>query len=518
MNQLFVGIDVGSRNNAVYLMKPDGEKHSSFRMQNNRGGAKMLTERIVSAIQSQGLEGVVIGMEATSIYGDSLVYALREDGKLGQYPRKIQVAASDVDYEIETRLRAVKKEQPFAGIHVCPSSSLDVPDDQAVRLVVLRPTDVYRASNPNNSAMTAVADILNNRGTTPRIYRNMVAFVAPEQDLMLSLKQTVRRYLAWKSIKEDSEDLNLDAAQNRETDNNLARFNRAVDDQIKEAYCWLLIPYIDKATDLKTIVWDTIRISGGSETIIGRAANKMQQNEQIITRWAPALLKMELDNVLWSNSNHIQIKALWDYLCTYCYLPRLANEDVLLNAISSGLGSYEYFAYASGFDGTRYLDLKYGQSVGMVERSAYLVKVSAAKDQLAADEAKRQAEEDEARARAAQQGQGSGCGVTVTPSQPLDGEPHGINVPPQPTPAPAIEQPKNKRFYMSVPLDTTRIGRDVQRLVEEVITHLTTADGTQVEVSLEVNVQAPDGLSQQIVRTVSENCRTLHVEDFGFEE
>ncbi len=30
VNQLFVGIDVGSQNNAVYLMKPDGEKHSSF--------------------------------------------------------------------------------------------------------------------------------------------------------------------------------------------------------------------------------------------------------------------------------------------------------------------------------------------------------------------------------------------------------------------------------------------------------------------------------------------------------
>ena len=91
MNQLFVGIDVGSQNNAVYPMKPDGEKHSSFRMQNNRGGAKLLTEKIVSAIQTQGVEGVVIGMEATSIYGDSLVYALREDGKLGQYSRKIHV-------------------------------------------------------------------------------------------------------------------------------------------------------------------------------------------------------------------------------------------------------------------------------------------------------------------------------------------------------------------------------------------------------------------------------------------
>jgi len=91
VNQLFVGIDVGSQNNAAYLMRPDGEKHSSFRMQNNRGGAKLLIERIVSAIQVQGLEGVVIGMEATSIYGDSLVYALREDGKLGQYPKKIHV-------------------------------------------------------------------------------------------------------------------------------------------------------------------------------------------------------------------------------------------------------------------------------------------------------------------------------------------------------------------------------------------------------------------------------------------
>lgn len=91
MNQLFVGIDVGSQNNAVYLMKPDGEKYSSFRMQNNRSGAKLLVEKIVLAVQSQGLESVVIGMEATSIYGDSLVYALHEDGKLGQYPRKIYV-------------------------------------------------------------------------------------------------------------------------------------------------------------------------------------------------------------------------------------------------------------------------------------------------------------------------------------------------------------------------------------------------------------------------------------------
>ena len=91
VNPLFVGIDVSSKNNVAYLMKPDGSKHSSFSVQNNLGGAKLLSERIVSALGSMHLGNVVIGLEATSIYGDSLVYALREDGSLGQFQRKIHV-------------------------------------------------------------------------------------------------------------------------------------------------------------------------------------------------------------------------------------------------------------------------------------------------------------------------------------------------------------------------------------------------------------------------------------------
>ena len=62
MNPLFVGIDVSSRNNVAYLMKPDGSKYSSFSVQNNLGGAKLLSERIVSALGSMQLSDVVIGL------------------------------------------------------------------------------------------------------------------------------------------------------------------------------------------------------------------------------------------------------------------------------------------------------------------------------------------------------------------------------------------------------------------------------------------------------------------------
>ena len=91
MNPLFVGIDVSSKNNVTYLMKPDGSKHSSFSVQNNLGGAKLMSEKIVSALEAMQLSDVVIGLEATSIYGDGLVCALREDGRLGHYQRKIHV-------------------------------------------------------------------------------------------------------------------------------------------------------------------------------------------------------------------------------------------------------------------------------------------------------------------------------------------------------------------------------------------------------------------------------------------
>ena len=58
----------------------------------------------------------------------------------------------------------------------------------------------------------------------------------------------------------------------------------------------------------------------------------------------------------------------------------------------------------------------------------------------------------------------------------------------------------------------------VQRLVEEVINHLSALDGSRVEVKLDVTVTAPDGVPQNTVRTVSENCKVLKIKDFGFEE
>lgn len=91
MDKLFVGIDIGSKDNACYLMRADGSKHSSFSVPNNRDGAKLIVDRVTSVLLAQNIPSVVIGMEATSVYGDNLMYYLRESGALGHFERHLHL-------------------------------------------------------------------------------------------------------------------------------------------------------------------------------------------------------------------------------------------------------------------------------------------------------------------------------------------------------------------------------------------------------------------------------------------
>ena len=85
MSKLYVGIDVSSRNNVVYLMKPDGSKHSNFSVENSPKGSAELVKQIVKALTSYHLTEVTVGLESTGCYGDHLVYFLKENAELAKF-------------------------------------------------------------------------------------------------------------------------------------------------------------------------------------------------------------------------------------------------------------------------------------------------------------------------------------------------------------------------------------------------------------------------------------------------
>ena len=67
-------------------------------------------------------------------------------------------------------------------------------------------------------------------------------------------------------------------------------------------------------------------------------------------------------------------------------------------------------------------------------------------------------------------------------------------------------------------LDTTRVGRDASRIAEEVVAHLSGLVGAEVTVTLEIEVEVPDGTPGNVVRTVTENSRALKFESHGLKE
>ncbi len=417
--------------------------------------------------------------------------------------------------EIIRRLKTDKQRGEFAGVHIAPDSSADVPDEMAVRLVVLGPQHPHKNKENNTQALTRVEEILNEKGASPRYCKNMLLFLASDQAKLELLEQSVCQYLAWNSIVGDKEALNLDVSQSNQATTKQQQTDKDVKSLIQEAYIWLLVPM--QPDPQGKIEWQEIRLQKQDSPIL-QASRKAVHEEHLITNYAASRLRLEaLDPYLWRDVNHLNLKKLWEYLAYYLYLPRLKNQQVLLQAIQEGVATLlwsENFAYATGWDETkeRYLGLKAAEHITVTLSSQNLiVKPEVAQCQFEADAAA------QAKTLTIQVRETTGTGSYTTRKQPTD---LNLNDVEQQTVTLSNETSAAsapKRFYGSVQLDALRLRRDIGQIADEVIQHLSSLVGAEVEITLELQVKFPDGVPENIIRTVTENCRVLKFTNQEFE-
>jgi len=218
-----------------------------------------------------------------------------------------------------------------------------------------------------------------------------------------------------------------------------------------------------------------------------------------------SLLKRELDNIPLWRGDHVSIRQLVEDYARYLYLPRLKDPSYLLGAISEGLRKLswesESFAYADGYDEAnhKYLGLVAAEGISITDpcSGTLLVKPSVARRQFDADQKVESALIAGAEKKAVAAGAGGG-------SVPL------LATGPQVTPKP-------RRFHGSVRIDEARVASHAGKIAEEVIVHLNALMGARVTVTLEIEAEVPDGVQDNVVRTVTENCRTLKFTSQGFE-
>ena len=79
-------------------------------------------------------------------------------------------------------------------------------------------------------------------------------------------------------------------------------------------------------------------------------------------------------------------------------------------------------------------------------------------------------------------------------------------------------QQSKQRFYGSVELDSERINRDASQIADEILQHLISLVGAKVKVTLEIEAEVENGIPENIIRTINENCRTLNFRSQNFEE
>lgn len=407
-----------------------------------------------------------------------------------------------VTRELDSRLRSdLRRSGDFSRIHPMPHSGQDVPDEMDARLVVLS-IDYPYSKDPMSPAETAAKEILENRGTTPRIYRNTLIFLAVDKTRLQDLDEAARKYLAWQSILSEKEQLNLDPHQVKQAEIQSKSADGAVTARIPETYQWLLVPV--QSTPQAPVEWNALRLSG-SDSLAARASKKLKNDELLVTAFAGTRLRMELDRIPLWRGDYVAIKQLAEDFARYIYLPRLKDPDVLVEAAKDGVSlltwNPETFAYADGWDEKkeRYIGIRTAQWLNItLDQKGLVVKPEIAAAQIAADKEYKEP----ATGQTGAVSNGGKAAPFVTGGT-ATGE---------------VTRQLPVRFYGSVELDATRLGRDAGKIAEEVVQHLSSLVGSNVELTLEIRADVPDGVPDNIVRTVTENCRTLKFKNHGFEE
>ncbi|KWE58157.1 hypothetical protein WL76_10765 [Burkholderia ubonensis] len=482
-------------------------------------------ERVILGVAMPG-ESVNLFKDALRRLGDRLHYLNEANNRfwldtrpnlrreMEERKRRFQ-DREDVFPTIRERVQRSFANGIFGGTHIFTGSG-DVPDDWALRLVVLPPDAAFSRSG-QSLAIERATEILRNRGDQPRFRQNRLIFVVADYDSVSRLKDHVRSYLAWRSIVNDYKDnrIVLDNLMARQAHASLDQAEETVKRMVRETYKWLLAPMQEArpGKGLSEILWEHFPLNPGAQNGSQEIERVLKDNELLIGEWAPIHLARVLRDWFWKdNVKDVSALNVWQQSCQQLYLPRLKDDDAFFNTMASGAESREFFGIAQGKEDDRYVGFSYGKRTSLIRDASLLliepIAAAAYMEQL-------RAAEEASRAQAA--GATSGAATTTSAGE---STPSATGTSSGSTPAAGMStssQTINKRFYGVFDLDPIQAKRQFADLADEVVQQFTVRSGVNVTITVEIQAESPTGFDAGIQRVVTENCTTLKFKPGSFE-
>jgi uncharacterized protein len=383
----------------------------------------------------------------------------------------------------------------FDGTHIFTPHS-DVPDDSALRLVVLSPEQFYTREEPR-LAHDGVLNCVRNHGTKPRYRGNRLIFLAPDHGVLTRLRDCIRVALAWNSIVDDvaAMRLVLDNLQSEQAKKELKAAEDVLPRVARECFKWLLCPSQENPAGNPSV--ENFSLNTGGAALGSEIERVCLDNEWVIKTWSPVHLRTKLKDLYWkADKPAVKAADFWEDTLRYVYLPRLKDRGVISQAIVKGAGTRDFFGTAYGEHGRKFDGFKLGDANVQLDDTLLLIEPDSANAYEAANQV---------------------VIATVT-AVPLSGDtnrvPSDRPVPPSPlTPAPAPARPKS--FHGSAAIAPAAAKMRLVQIAEEIIAVLAADPNAEVKVRIEIDSTFPNGAQDQTKRAVSENAKTL---GFGIAE
>jgi hypothetical protein len=279
-----------------------------------------------------------------AIVGDALKKLEDIDGPLylhfekGLYYFSSQVGLNRIilDKEEAIKEEEIKEEikrriEKIAGkdfeVYVWPASNADIPDNKKLKLVIL-PLELM-VDNPNTDKF--IQDILTNYSTGYRTYKNTLMFLVSDPNEYDGLKESVRRYLALKTITSDKEVWKTLTEADKE------RANQWFKDKDSEVWFKIISTYryLIKGSKDGLKEFDLgIPTVGEKPSFTMRVKHYLKDQEVLLDKLSPKVL---LEKTFSEKDERKSLVEIWEAFLKYYELPLLESESVLKNAVAKGV-------------------------------------------------------------------------------------------------------------------------------------------------------------------------------------
>lgn len=432
-------------------------------------------------------------LETTRFWFDTRANLRRE-----MEDRKGQVDKVEVRKRIAGVVQKMLLGTPLVnGVHVFLPHA-DVPDDSALRLVVLPPENTY-IKGASNDALDAALHYLRDHGSTPRHRANRLVFLAADQALLGRLDDATRMTLAWEGIVRDAQEskLNIDRNQENQAKKEATDASAALPRIARECFRWFLCPVQDDPKAERPTI-EPFQLATSGESIGAELGRVCRDNELIIEAWAPIHLRALLKEYYWKNGRAaVTVESFWNDSHRYLYLPRLRSFESLTAAIRAGATSRDFFATAQGEAAGKFDGFRFGDGLDQVSPSLLLIEPEAARDYVA-----RQAPPPAPEPVASPS-------TTPSPTAPRP-DVRQVNTA-SGAMAPAVSQAKKPdSFHGSVEVPAAMSKVRFLDIANEIIAILAQDPDAELSITVEIAARFPRGASDQIRRGVRENAASLN--------